>query len=128
MRNIANERLDIIVNLSKLIDAEIRDERGITKIVIPISGSGLSLTEFGNVNLRLSAIPFNGEQYMATHLVKVAKTHERRKDKRGKDIIGSIYLAGKHEFDAEKAYEFKAKKAAEKREKVRANKYKGLDF
>lgn len=128
MRSIANEKLDIIVNLSKLIDAEIRDERGITKIVIPISGSGLNLTEFGNVNLRLSAIPFNRDSCGTTHLVKVTKPSERRKDKRGKDIIGSIYLAGKHEFDAEKAREFKAKKDAEKREKTRSNKYKGIEF
>ena len=128
MRSIANERLDIIVNLSKLIDAEIRDERGITKIVIPVSASGLNLTEFGNVNLRLSAIPLNSNSYCATHLVKVAKRSGRRKDKRGKDIIGSIYLAGKHEFDEGKAEELKAKKAAEKRDKTRANKYKGLDF
>ena len=128
MRNIANEKLDIIVNLSKLIDAEIRDEHGVTKLVIPISAAKLNLTEFGNVNLRLIAIPMKENQYGATHLLKVANHSGRVKDKKNKDIIGAIYLAGKHELDAEKANDAKAKRAANIREKTRANKYKGIDF
>lgn len=128
MRNIANEKLDIIVNLSKLIDAEIRDERGITKLVIPISAAKLSLTEFGNVNLRLIAIPMRENQYGATHLLKVASRTGRLRDKKNKDIIGAIYLSGKHELDAEKINDAKAKRAANIREKTRANKYKGIDF
>lgn len=128
MRNIANEKLDIIVNLSKLIDAEIRDERGITKLVIPISAAKLSLTEFGNVNLRLVAFPMRENQYGATHLLKVASRAGRLRDKKNKDIIGAIYLSGKHELDAEKINDAKAKRAANVREKTRANKYKGIDF
>ena len=128
MRNIANEKLDIIVNLSKLIDAEIRDERGITKLVIPISAAKLSLTEFGNVNLRLIAIPMRENRYGATHLIKVASRSGRISDKKNKDIIGAIYLSGKHEHDAEKINDAKAKRAANIREKTRANKYKGIDF
>lgn len=128
MRNIANEKLDIIVNLSKLIDAEIRDERGITKLVIPISAAKLNLTEFGNVNLRLVAIPMRKNQFCATHLLKVASHSGRVKGKKSKDIIGAIYLAGKHELDAERANDAKAKKAANIREKTRANKYKGINF
>lgn len=128
MRNIANEKLDIIVNLSKLIDAEIRDERGITKLVIPISAAKLSLTEFGNVNLRLVAFPMRENQYGATHLLKVASRTGRLRDKKNKDIIGAIYLSGKHELDAEKINDAKAKRAANIREKTRANKYKGIDF
>ena len=128
MRNIANERLDIIVNLSKLIDAEIRDERGITKLVIPISAAKLKLTEFGNVNLRLIAIPMRENRYGATHLLKVANNSGRVKGKKNEDIIGAIYLAGKHELDAERANDAKAKRAANMREKTRANKYKGIDF
>lgn len=128
MRNIANEKLDIIVNLSKLIDAEIRDERGVTKLVIPISAAKLSLTEFGNVNLRLVAFPMRENQYGATHLLKVASRTGRLRDKKNKDIIGAIYLSGKHELDAEKINDAKAKRAANIREKTRANKYKGIDF
>lgn len=128
MRNIANEKLDIIVNLSKLIDAEIRDERGITKLVIPISAAKLSLTEFGNVNLRLVAFPMRENQYGATHLLKVANRAGRLRDKKNKDIIGAIYLSGKHELDAEKINDAKAKRAANIREKTRVNKYKGIDF
>lgn len=128
MRNIANEKLDIIVNLSKLIDAEIRDERGVTKLVIPISAAKLSLTEFGNVNLRLIAIPMRENQYGATHLLKVASRTGRLRDKKNKDIIGAIYLSGKHELDAEKINDARAKRAANIREKTRANKYKGIDF
>ena len=128
MRNIANEKLDIIVNLSKLTDAEIRDERGITKLVIPISAAMLSLTEFGNVNLRLIAIPMRENQYGATYLLKVASRSGRIRDKKKKDIIGAIYLSGKHALDAEKINEAKAKRAANIREKARANKYKGIDF
>ena len=128
MRNIAKEKLDIIVNLSKLIDAEIRDERGITKLVIPISAAKLNLTEFGNVNLRLIAIPMRENQYGATHLIKVATHSGRIKGKKNKDIIGAIYLAGKNELDAERANEAKAKRAANIQEKTRANKYKGIDF
>jgi hypothetical protein len=128
MRNIANEKLDIIVNLSKLIDAEIRDERGITKLVIPISAARLNLTEFGNVNLRLIAIPMRENQYGATHLIKVASHSGRIRDKKNKDIIGSIYLSGKHQLDAEKVNDAKAKRTANIREKTRANKYKGIDF
>lgn len=128
MRNIANERLDIIVNLSKLIDAEIRDERGITKLVIPISAAKLNLTGFGNVNLRLIAIQMRENRYGATHLLKVANHSGRVKGKKNEDIIGAIYLAGKHELDAERANDAKAKRAANIREKTRANKYKGIDF
>lgn len=128
MRNIANEKLDIIVNLSKLIDAEIRDERGITKLVIPISAAKLSLTEFGNVNLRLIAIPMRENRYGATHLLKVATRSGRIRDGKNKDIIGAIYLSGKHELDAEKINDAKAKRATNIREKTRANKYKGIDF
>ena len=128
MRNIANEKLDIIVNLSRLIDAEIRDERGITKLVIPISASRLNLTEFGNVNLRLIAIPMRENQYGATHLIKVASRSGRIRDKKNKDIIGAIYLSGKHELDAKKNDDAKAKMATNMREKTRANKYKGIDF
>lgn len=128
MMNIANEKLDIIVNLSKLIDAEIRDERGITKLVIPISAARLNLTEFGNVNLRLTAIPMRENQYGATHLIKVANRSGRFRNKKNKDIIGAIYLSGKHELDAEKINDAKAKRAANIREKTRANKYKGIDF
>ena len=128
MRSIANERLDIIVNLSKLINAEIRDERGITKLVIPISAAGLKLTEAGNIHLKLSAMPMKDNAYGATHCIKVASPACRYKDKRGKDIIGSVYLYGKHEFDEKKAAEYKAKRNAKERELERVNKYKGLDF
>lgn len=128
MRSIVNEKLDIIVNLSKLIDAEIRDERGITKLVIPISAAKLSLTEFGNVNLRLIAIPMRENQFGATHLLKVASHSGRLRDKKNKDIIGAIYLSGKHKLDAEKINDAKAKKAKNNRDKTRANKYKGIDF
>lgn len=128
MRNIANEKLDIIVNLSRLIDAEIRDERGITKLVIPLSAARLSLTEFGNVNLRLIAIPMRENQYGATHLIKVANRSGRIRNGKNKDIIGAIYLSGKHELDAEKINDAKTKKAANIREKTRVNKYKGIDF
>ena len=35
MKNTVSERLDISLNLNKLVDVEVRDEKGITKVVIP---------------------------------------------------------------------------------------------
>lgn len=128
MRSIAKEKLDIIVNLSKLVDAEIRDERGITKLVLPIVSSGLKMTEFGNVVLRLVANPMSDNLYHSTHCITMAKKSDRVKDKRGKDIIGSVYLNGKHEFDEKRLEEARTNRDAKLREKEKKSKFKNLEF
>lgn len=128
MKHIANEKLDIIVNLSKLIGVEVRDERGMTKLVIPIAQSGLNLTEQGNVHLRLKAHPIKDNAYGSTHILKLSNPEKRYINKKGKDIIGSVYLSGKHEYDASKAETIKKTRDAKIKEFKKANKYKGLEF
>lgn len=128
MRNTPNEKLDIIVNLSKLRDAEIRDENGMTKLVIPISSAGLTLSNAGNINVKLLAIPYADSKYGATHLIKMYKPEDRVVNKRNRDIIGAVYIHGKHDYDIAVATAKKAERNAKEKKKERENKFKGLEF
>lgn len=128
MHSLDDETLDVIVNLSRFKEAEVRDEYGVTKLIIPISTAGLTVSNAGNINVRLRAIPFNGSSYGATHLLKIYDPSARVRNKRDKDIIGAIYISGKHEYDASVISARKAESDAKRKEKEKENKFKGLEF
>lgn len=128
MRNTASERLDISINLNKLPDVEIRDERGITKLVIPIKSNRIVLTESGSVFFDMIAFPTRDNKFGATHAIK-QRTSDNLRSKNDRDpILGSIYPHGRFAYNDE----LKNKKEHERRikniERERKQKYKGLDF
>ena len=128
MKHTLDKSLDIIVNLSKLKGAEIRDESGVTKLVIPISFAGLTLSNAGNINMKLLAIPYSDNTYGATHLIKMYRPEDRVINKRNRDIIGAVYIHGKHDYDLAVATAKKAERDANMKKKERENKFKGLEF
>lgn len=128
MKSIAGEKLDIIVNLNRLSDVEVRDERGITKLVIPLDSAGLNVSCAGNVYVRLLAIPVRNNEFGSTHIIKLYNVERRSISSKGKDIIGNIYPHGKHDYDAKKADEVELDKRARNKEKERRQKYNGLNF
>lgn len=128
MKNIASERLDITLNLNKLVDVEIRDEKGITKIVIPLKSNHILLTESGSVFLDMIAFPSRENKFGASHAIKQHIPQTLRTKATRDTIMGSIYPHGRLRYNDEQ----RAQKACERRikdkEKERKQKYKGLDF
>ena len=128
MRNMVSERLDIILNLNKLADVEIRDEKGITKLVIPLKSNHIMLTESGSVFLDMIAFPSRENKFGVSHVIKQHIPQALRTKAAHEPIMGSIYPHGRLRYNdeqrAQKAYERRVKD----KENERKQKYKGLDF
>lgn len=127
MSSIAGERLDILLSLNKLVDVEVRDERGITKLIIPIASNNIQLTEFGSIYLRLVAFPVSNSTFGASHALKQSLPLKDRW-KTNKLVIGSIYPHGHFDYYDGVAAQQASQRAIKKKEKEREQKYKGLDF
>ena len=127
MSNIAEERLDILLNLNKLVDVEVRDERGITKLIIPIASNNLLLTEHGSIYLRMVAFPVSNSKFGATHAIKQSLPLQDRW-KTNKLVIGSIYRHGYFEYYDGVAAQQASQRAIEEKEKNKEQKYKDLVF
>ena len=128
MKNTISERLDISLNLNKLVDVEIRDEKGITKIVIPLKSNHIVLTESGSAFLDMVAFPTRDNRFGASHAIKQHIPKELRSKVTRELIMGSIYQHGRLNYNDE----YRAQKAHNKRvkdkEREHKQKYKGLDF
>lgn len=123
-----SERLDISLNLNKLVDVEIRDEKGITKIVIPLKSNHIVLTESGSAFLDMIAFPTRDNKFGSSHVIKQHIPQNLRTKTTRELIMGSIYPHGRLRYNDE----VRAKKAHERcikeKERERKQKYKGLDF
>jgi hypothetical protein len=127
MNRNAREPLDISINLSKLLDVEIRDERGITKVVIPIDVNNISLTEYGSAIMNLVAFPVKKSVFGATHAIKQhLPKHMRHKASRL--IMGSVYPHGNFDYKDDLTASRRSQQVEKAKEKERKQKYKGLDF
>lgn len=128
MSSIVDERLDISLNLSKLRDIEVRDERGVTKLIIPVEANHISLTEFGNAYINLIAFPARLNDFGATHAVKQHLPKHMRTGKYAKTILGTAYPHGRFDYYDGVAAQQASQRAIKKKEKEREQKYKGLNF
>ena len=128
MKNTVSERLDITLNLNKLVDAEIRDEKGITKIVIPLKSNHIVLTERGSVFIDMVAFPVRDNKFGVTHAIKQHLPPAMRTKATRELILGSIYPHGRLKYnDEQRAHKMQERRIKDK-EKERKQKYKGLDF
>lgn len=128
MKNIAGERLDITLNLNKLADVEIRDEKGITKIVIPLKSNHIVLTESGSVFFDMVAFPTRDNRFGSTHVVKQHIPQMLRTKATRDTIMGSIYPHGRLRYNDEQRVQKTYERRIKDKEKERKQKYKGLDF
>lgn len=128
MKNIASERLDITLNLNKLVDAEIRDEKGITKIVIPLKSNHIVLTESGSAFLDMIAFPSRENKFGASHAIKQHIPQEFRTKATRDLIIGTVYPHGRLRYNDEQRAQKVREQRIKEKEKERKQKYKGLDF
>lgn len=123
-----SERLDISLNLNKLVDVEIRDEKGITKIVIPLKSNHIVLTESGSVFLDMIAFPIRENKFMASHAIKQHISQEFRTKATRDLIIGTIYPHGRLRYNDEQRTQKVREQRIKDKERERKQKYKGLDF
>lgn len=128
MKNTVSERLDISINLNKLIDVEIRDEKGITKIVIPIKSNHIVLTESGSAFFDMVAFPTRDNRFGASHAIKQHIPQTLRTKETRDLIMGSIYPHGRLRYNDEQRTQKMHEKRIKEKEKERKQKYKGLDF
>lgn len=124
----ASERMDILLNLAKLIDVEVRDERGVTKLVIPIDVNHISLTEYGSAYINLLAFPSRSNNFGATHAVKQHLPKHMRTGKHANTVLGSVFPHGRFDYYDGVAAQQASQRAIKKKEKEREQKYKGLNF
>lgn len=128
MKNTVSERLDITLNLNKLVDVEIRDEKGITKIVIPLKSNHIMLTESGSVFFDMVAFPTRDNKFGATHAIKQHIPQMLRTKATREPIMGSIYPHGRLRYNDEQRAQKTYERRIKDKEKERKQKYKGLDF
>lgn len=128
MKNTVGERLDISLSLNKLADVEIRDEKGITKLVIPLKSNHIVLTESGSVFLDMVAFPTRDNSFGASHAIKQHVPQELRTKANRELIIGTIYPHGRLRYNDEQRTQKTRDRRIKEKEKERKQKYKGLDF
>lgn len=128
MKNTVDERLDITLNLNKLADVEIRDEKGITKLVIPLKSNHIVLTESGSVFLDMIAFPSRENKFGASHAIKQHVPQELRTKATRDLIIGTVYPHGRLRYNDEQRAQKVREQRIKNKEKERKQKYKGLDF
>lgn len=128
MKNTVDERLDITLNLNKLADVEIRDEKGITKLVIPLKSNHIILTESGSVFLDMIAFPSRENKFGASHAIKQHIPQEFRTKATRELIIGTVYPHGRIRYNDEQRAQKVREQRIKNKEKERKQKYKGLDF
>ena len=123
-----SERLDISLNLNKLVDVEIRDEKGITKIVIPLKSNHIVLTESGSVFLDMIAFLSRENRFGASHAIKQHIPQELRTNATRDLIIGTVYPHGRLRYNDEQRTQKVREQRIKDKERERKQKYKGLDF
>lgn len=123
-----SERLDISLNLNKLVDVEIRDEKGITKIVIPLKSNHIVLTESGGVFLNMIAFPMRDNKFWSSHVIKQYIPQNLMTKTTRELIMGSIYPHGRLRYNDEVKTQKTHERRIKEKEKARKQKYKGLDF
>lgn len=123
-----SERLDISLNLNKLVDVEIRDEKGITKIVIPLKSNHIVLTESGGVFLNMIAFPMRDNKFWSSHVIKQYIPQNLITKTTRELIMGSIYPHGRLRYNDEVRAQKTHERRIKEKEKTRKQKYKGLDF
>lgn len=128
MSCMASERMDVVLNLTKLIDVEVRDERGVTKLIIPVDVNHINLTEYGNAYINLLAFPSRHNDFGATHAVIQHLPKHMRTGKNVKAVLGSVFPHGRFDYYDGVAAHQASQRAIKKKEKDREQKYKGLDF
>lgn len=128
MRNMVSERLDISLNLNKLVDVEIRDEKGITKIVIPLKSNHIVLTESGSAFLNMIAFPTRDNKFGSSHVLKQYIPQNLMTKTTRELIMGSIYPRGRLRYNDEVRAQKAHERCIKEKEKARKQKYKGLDF
>lgn len=128
MKNTISGKVDITINLNKLVDVEVRDERGITKLVIPLDTNHIVLTESGGVFLDMIAFPTRDNKFGSSHAIKQYMPQNLRTKTTHGLIMGSIYPHGKLRYNDEQRAQKASKRLSKEKEKQRKQKYEGLDF
>lgn len=128
MSNTVKEIFEISLDLAKLVDVEVRDERGATKIIIPVDINKIHLTGHGSAYLRLSAIPTSSNSPHHTHGIKAYTERGLRRKNDHADFVGNMYRRGRFEYDDKVRSEILSRRVQRDIDKERKNKYKGLEF